>query len=286
MNSMTGHGRGTASVRGVRAVVECSSVNRRQAEVVFSAPRDLACLEARVRDRALARVSRGRLVVNVAVELPAGGAGVLDPARARAYLAELRALQRTLGIPGAVPLETVLAGPGVVRSGGPAADPWPAVAKALDAALEDLLAMRAAEGANLRRPITRDAKALGALPRKVRPHAAKLPARHRAALLERLDRARLPITPADPRLAAEIVLFAERCDISEELDRLGSHASQLAEKLAGTGPVGRTLEFLLQEIAREWNTIGAKSPDTTVSRFVVEAKTLIDRLREQLANIE
>jgi uncharacterized protein (TIGR00255 family) len=284
MNSMTGHGRGEASVRGVRAVVECSSVNRRQAEVVFSAPRELAGLEARTRARVLERVSRGRLVVNVAVDMPAGGAGVVDAVRARAYLKEIHALQQALGLGGEVSLETVLAGPGVVCSGGAAADPWPAVAKALDGALDSLLAMRATEGSNLLRPIARDAKALASLTRKIRPLAAKIPGRHRAALLERLKRARLPFDPADPRLAAEITLFAERSDITEELERLDSHTAQLTAKLREAGPVGRTLDFLTQEIAREWNTVGAKSPD--LSRFVVEAKSLLDRLREQLANIE
>lgn len=286
MNSMTGYGRGESTLRGLRAVVECSSVNRKQAELVFSAPRELLALEPKVRAHALSKISRGRLAISLSVESDTGSGGTIDKDRASAYMKEIRALQKLLGLSGAVSVATVLAGPGVVRTPGATDDPWPAVSKALDAALVAMLAMRASEGAHLARVLSRDAKALHKLASKVRPYADKVPARHRTALLARMVRAKLPLDASDPRVVTEIALFAERCDITEELERLESHSLQFVEKLKEDGPIGRTLEFLAQEIGREWNTVGSKASDTTISRFVVEAKALLDKLREQLANIE
>lgn len=272
---------------GVRASAECSSVNRKQAEVVFVSSRDAMGLEPLVREEVLARISRGRVTVSLELS-PAirSSTAVIDHDRAKAYLAELRALQKHLGLPDGPAFETVLSGPGVLRTQTLPGDPWPAARRAISSALDALLTMRAKEGGNLARGLARDARLLASLATKVKPIAARVPARHRAALLDRLARARLPVDAADPRFIAEAAIFAERCDVSEELERLASHAVQFREKLAAEGPVGRTLEFLAQEMSREWNTLGAKAADAEISRFVVEAKATLDRLREQLANIE
>ena len=116
--------------------------------------------------------------------------------------------------------------------------------------------------------------------------APRVPKRQRESMLRRLESARLPLDILDPRLATEIAIFAERCDITEELERLESHFAQSRQNLAADGPVGRTLEFLAQEMGREWNTAGSKANDAEISRLVVDAKAELDRLREQLANIE
>jgi uncharacterized protein (TIGR00255 family) len=114
----------------------------------------------------------------------------------------------------------------------------------------------------------------------------KVTASYRETLHKRIERAGLSLTADDPRLAAEVAIFAERCDITEDLERAASHIAQFREKLDAKGPVGRTLEFLAQELGREFNTLGSKSAHTTISRLVIEAKSELDRIREQLANIE
>lgn len=288
MKSMTGHGRGDAAAKGVRAVVECFSVNRKQGEVSVAVPRELSWLEPHVREDVLKRVARGKVQVSVSVErAPGEAASLIDERRAAEFLRQARALQKKLGLAGDIGLQTVLAAPGVLKTDGDDdRDILPAVKKSLAAALDDLLVMRTREGAHLKKELTRCATRMAVLVKKVRARAPQVPKRQRENLLRRLEAAQLPIDALDARLATEIAVFAERCDITEELTRLESHLVQLRENLDSDGPVGRTLEFLTQEMGREWNTTGAKANDAEISRLVVEAKSELDKLREQLANIE
>lgn len=288
MKSMTGHGRGDVAVKGVRAVVECFSVNRKQGEVSVAVPRDLSWLEPHVREDVLKRVARGKVQVSVAIESASGEAAqLIDERRAAAFLQQARALQKKLGLSGEISLETVLSAPGVLKSESTDThDILPAVKKSLAAALDDLLVMRAREGGHLKKELTRCATRMATLVKKVRTLAPGVPKRQRENLQRRLEAVQLPVDILDPRLATEIAVFAERCDITEELTRLDSHLVQLRENLDSDGPVGRTLEFLTQEMGREWNTTGAKANDAEITRLVVEAKSELDKLREQLANIE
>jgi len=160
------------------------------------------------------------------------------------------------------------------------------VKRALGSALDGLMVMRGREGANLKKEISGTITRLAGRVRSVRVLAPRVPKRQRENLLRRLESANLPVDVMEPRLAAEIAVFAERCDITEELARLESHLVQFREYLAASGPAGRTMEFLTQEMGREWNTIGSKANDAEISRLVVEAKSELDRAREQLANIE
>ena len=288
MKSMTGHGRGTATASGFRVVAECFSVNRRQGEVAVVAARELAWIEPRVREEVLKRISRGKVQVSISVERALRSASAfIDRRRAAEFLREARALQKELDIAGAISLETILAAPGVLRvdeAGGP--ELWPLIERALGGALEGLLAMRVREGAHLKKALARDVAGMSVLVRRVRILAPRVPRRQREILLRRLQSARLPMVILDPRIAAEVAVFAERSDITEELTRLESHLSQFGELLERRDPVGRTLEFLAQEMGREWNTAGAKANDAKISLLVVEAKAKLDRLREQLANVE
>lgn len=288
MKSMTGHGRGEAAAKGVQAVVECSSVNRKQGEVSLTAPRELSWIEPHVREEVLKKIARGKVQVNVAVsQTGESSSGLLDPKRAAGFLREARALQKTLGLQGEIRMETVLAAPGVLKSCEDAMrGMWPVIRKALHQALEDMLVMRAREGAHLQRDLRGSSVRLGSLARRVRPLASRVPGNHRKSLLKRLRAANLPLDLSDARLLNEVALFAERADITEELTRLESHLAQFAGALASGGPAGRKLEFIAQEMGREWNTIGAKAGDAAISRLVVAAKTELDRLKEQLANIE
>jgi uncharacterized protein (TIGR00255 family) len=288
MKSMTGHGRGAIVAGNLRVVAECFSVNRRQCEVALATSRDLAWIEPRVREEVLKRISRGKVQVSLAVEhLPHSAPVLVDRRRAAEFLREARSLQKELALGGEISLETVLAAPGVLKTDDvEGRELWPAVRRALGLALEGLLVMRVREGAHLRKDLLRAVARMSTLLKRVRALAPRVPKRQRAALLRRLHSAKLPADLLDPRVVTEIAIFAERCDISEELTRLESHLAQFREQLDGDGPIGRTLEFLSQEMAREWNTVGAKANDAEISLLVVEAKAELDKAREQLANVE
>jgi uncharacterized protein (TIGR00255 family) len=288
MKSMTGHGRGTAGARNFRVVAECFSVNRRQCEVALVTSRDLAWLEPGVREEVFKRISRGKVQVSLTVEHPPQSAPVLvDRRRAAEFLREVRALQNELDLPGDISLETVLSAPGVLRTEDTQqGELWPLVRQALGQALEGLLAMRVREGTHLKKELLRAVARMTTRLRRIRALAPRVPKRQRAALFNRLQAARLPVDLLDPRITTEIAVFAERCDITEELARLESHLGQFGDHLESNEPVGRTLEFLAQEMSREWHTAGAKANDAEISLLVVEAKAELDKAREQLANVE
>jgi uncharacterized protein (TIGR00255 family) len=288
MKSMTGHGRGTAVARNFRVVAECFSVNRRQCEVALVTSRDLAWLEPGVREEVFKRISRGKVQVSLTVEHPPQSAPVLvDRRRAAEFLREVRALQNELDLAGDISLETVLSAPGVLRTEDTQqGELWPLVRQALGQALEGLLAMRVREGTHLKKELLRAVARMTTRLRRIRALAPRVPKRQRAALFNRLQAARLPVDLLDPRITTEIAVFAERCDITEELARLESHLGQFGDHLESNEPVGRTLEFLAQEMGREWHTAGAKANDAEISLLVVEAKAELDKAREQLANVE
>jgi len=290
MRSMTGYGRGTATLDGRQIAVELSSVNRKQAEISLSLPRALLELEPRVRDEINAHISRGRLTVAVGLHHKAGKRGsAINLEAAKAYRKHLDALRKELKLAGEVTLDHVLRGPGVIDSDDIEIDTdeaWPPLGKALKAALEQFVKMRQQEGealaADLRKrtlAIQRHVKTISVLAPKVMEH-------HRGSLLERAAKAGLEIGENDERLLKEIVFFADRSDISEELTRLRSHLDQFFGQLAKDEPVGRTLDFLLQEMFRETNTIGNKANFLAISQIVVGMKTELEKLREQVQNIE
>jgi uncharacterized protein (TIGR00255 family) len=281
MTSMTGHGRGEASTKAWGAVVECHSVNRKNADVVFHSDRNLAWLEPSIRERVLAKVARGRVQVNLLLSCRENGtAHFFDEKRAAA-------LAKKLGLAGGITLADVLAAPGVARAAEPDTETARAIVlQALDKALEGLCSTRRTEGAALKKALSKGADQLAAIVRKIAPQAKRVVKLHRDSLAKRIGRAGLGVSADDPRIATEVAIFAERCDTAEELERAASHIAQFREKLAADGPVGRTLEFLAQELGREFNTVGSKSQDAAISRLVIEAKSELDRIREQLANIE
>jgi uncharacterized protein (TIGR00255 family) len=285
---MTGHGRGEARTKTCTAVVECHSVNRKTAEVVFHSDRNAAWLEPSIRERVLETIARGRVQVNLSLSCSIGGStSFFDEERASAFVNQARRLQKKLNLDGGITLGDVLSAPGVTRAVEPdGTDAREAATTALIEALKGLSATRAREGEVLRKVLAKSADRLASIIKKISPLASKVAATHSDTLRKRIERSGIHLSIDDPRLAAEVAFFAERCDITEELDRTSSHIAQFREKLVAKGPVGRTLEFLTQELGREFNTLGSKSTNITISRLVIEAKTELDRLREQLANIE
>src|ERR1700677_226567 len=290
MRSMTGYGRGTATFDGRQLAVELSSVNRKQAEIVLSLPKALLELEPRVRDEINAHISRGRLTVVVGLHSKDGKrkAAVNAPA-AKSYRDELEALRKSLKLAGEVTLDQVLRGPGVLDSADVEIDSdeaWPALRKALKAALEQFVKMRQSEGESLAVDLRKRTLAIQKNVKTISVLAPKVMDHHRGSLLERAAKSGLEIHDNDERLLKEIVFFGDRSDISEELTRLRSHLDQFFGHLSKDEPVGRTLDFLLQELFRETNTIGNKANFLAISQLVVGMKTELEKLREQVQNIE
>lgn len=290
---MTGYGRGEGVQEGFKVTVELSSVNRRQGEVSVYLPRELEALESRVRDEIHRRVARGRLTVRIALHATNGswtGRVRLNQALARAYARELRRLARDLKLADAPSLEVLIRAPGVLQAEENLTDSdafWPAVAQALKKALDGLVRMREREGNHLARDLQKRVGLLRKSVERVRRHAPEVLKRYEAHLRERIRSAGLETPgPDDERLLKEVVYFADRSDVSEELTRLESHFQQFDDCLKTAEPVGRTLDFLAQEMNREVNTIGSKANDSLISREIVTLKAELEKFREQVQNVE
>jgi len=291
MRSMTGYGRGEADVRGAKFSVELNSVNRKQSDIVINLPRDLAELEPRIRQAINENISRGRTNVIVSFHTGVNGARnlALDTELARSYHEAMRALQKELNAPGEITINTVLQAPGVMRvpeQSLSAEEAWPAVDRALHIALADLIKMREREGKHLAKDLIHRLKAIRKNLKDVRALHPDVVKKYRETLLDRIEKAGLPIAATDERLLKEISFFADRSDVSEELTRLESHLAQFAHHLRRNEPVGRTLEFITQEIFRELNTLGAKANDAVISQRVVACKAELEKIREQVQNLE
>jgi uncharacterized protein (TIGR00255 family) len=288
---MTGYGHGETDYNGTKFTVELNSVNRKQSDIVINLPRDLAALEPQIRQTINENISRGR--TNVVVSYHNGSSGprklALDVDLARFYHDAMRALQKELNAPGEITIGAVLQAPGVMRAPEESIDSsraWPAIERALRSALNELIKMREREGKHLAKDLIRRLKAMRKQIKEIRGLHPEVVKKYRAALLERIQKAGLPIASDDERLVKEISFFADRSDVSEELTRVESHLAQFAHHLRRHEPVGRTLEFITQEIFREFNTLGAKANDAGISQRVVVCKAELEKIREQIQNLE
>jgi uncharacterized protein (TIGR00255 family) len=292
IRSMTGFGAGRAEQGGEAVAVEVRSVNGKFCEVRARLPRELSALEPAIGKAVKARIARGAVDVTVRREGAAGLAGALPEVNlplAAAYAKALRELQSELGLAGDLRLADLVGLDGVVALGEHAPDTGDAESatlSALDRAVTALEEMRGREGESLARDlrarlgtVENNAEAIRELsPRSVEAYRDRLTAR-----IAELSRG----TPAEPaRLAQEVAFFADRVDIAEELTRLASHLLQMRALIDSGGPVGRKLEFLVQELNREVNTVGSKSQNAAIATRVVELKAELERIREQVANVE
>ncbi|MBW7908755.1 MAG: YicC family protein [Kiritimatiellae bacterium] len=292
IRSMTGCGRATAQKEGLHAEVEVSSVNRKQLDIVLSLPRSLSILESRIHDEIARVLSRGRVSVNVVVRYSAREAGhevVLNESLARAYLSTLRKQANKLQVRDDLGLSHLLSLPGVLHVRSPeenAERSWTVLQVALSKALERLDRMRQKEGAALARDLQARVKVLETLANEISELSPAAVVRFREALKGRLASMRDELGISDERLEREALLFADRSDITEETTRIASHLKQVREWLRGTQPAGKALDFLAQELNREINTIGSKANDAAIAQRVVQFKTELERLREQVQNIQ
>lgn len=274
---------------GGKVTVEIRAVNHRYLDVRTRVPHEAADLGPLLEHLARARLSRGRFDVTLRLGAALSAAAVLDRERARTVLAELRSLRDEIAPGQDVPFWMIALVPevfvsplareeGTVRA---------AVTLAFDRAVAALDEMRQTEGASLARDLANRLGRIESLVAEVKSKSLGLVEGYRRKLAERVKQIRDALDFAvDPaRLEQEIVLYADRIDVTEELTRMGSHIEQF-KTLLDQCPVGRKLDFLLQEMTREVNTVGAKTPDAAVAHLVVELKAEISRMREQVQNVE
>lgn len=292
IRSMTGFGAAEGPIGGARVSVELRSVNHRFFNPSLKLPSALSKWEGDVREALRQRVARGHLTLFARLVREETALGGVDEARFAAYAADLKRLQEAHGLGGTVDVATVLRMPDVLRvvqddealESGTVAELLAVVGAAVDA----LEAMRRAEGARLAAVI---AERLALVEAAVGRIAARAPERteaHRTRLRENVERLAGGVAVDPQRLAQELAILADRLDVGEELDRFASHIAACRETLSATGaePVGKRLGFLLQEMLREANTTGSKANDAPMLQDVVAIKEELERIREQVENLE
>jgi len=292
IRSMTGYGRKEVTGDGIHGSIEVRSVNNRYLDIQVKTPRSLAALEPRVKKTVQDRFSRGRFDVFIVRNGEQERAGRLthDEALAAQYIGILRDLKERFSLSGEVDLSLVAGFQGLITVTEEKEDIeaiWQLLAQGLGQALDELDGMRSVEGQALVKDMLRRLDILASLMKDVQMLSPLSVENARKRMAETLTRL-LNEQPDPVRLAQEIAILAERTDVTEELTRLSSHIAQFHSMLAGaTGePVGRKLDFLLQEMGREANTISSKAMDAQISYHVVNIKAELEKVREQVQNIE
>jgi uncharacterized protein (TIGR00255 family) len=291
LRSMTGFGASSAEEGDFALRVETRSVNHRHLQVKSRLSGDFSFLEGDVERLVKKRLERGSVSVYLSSSCSSPDIAVLDVEAAARYRAQLDDLARRLSLDRALSLDALVGLPGVVthRENGEARAEalGSRVLKLIDEAIGRLVEMREAEGRSLEEDLRKNGTAIERIVARIERRMPQVVREHQRTLRRRVTdllENRQGLSQTD--LAREIALLADRLDVSEEIARLKSHLTQLVEFLDRGGAIGRKLDFLVQEIFREVNTIGSKCSDATVTHWVVEAKTLVERLREQVQNVE
>ena len=288
LRSMTGFGKGTATAPdGTVLVVELSAVNRKQLELRFSMPQEFAAWEPEARKAISAKVSRGSLLVRVNVSQSASGLADLNRERLEALIQLCKEYSAEEKNP--VDVAALLSLPGIFGSSEnrDASAALPALNVALEQALAGFNAMRECEGTALQQELGGRLNGLRDLLAKIEPQTADLADAAKAKILARLADEKLPVDLNDERFLREVLYYADRSDVTEEVTRLKSHFGQFDRFLSETPEsAGRSMDFLLQEMFREITTLGNKAGSSGVSPHVVAFKTELEKLREQVQNVE
>lgn len=291
MRSMTGFGRGEATANGWTVDAELAGVNRKQLDIVVTLPAGLTELESGVRGILAESTSRGRIGLKVNLSHTEGNETrlVVDKGLARQYVEAAKNLSDENGIDMRLTAADLFRAPGIFKVDEEGADPEQ-IRDALDAAvkhaLEQLVRMQTEEGENLRSDLLSRIEAIVADVEAIRKIAPDVPRQHRENLHRRLSESGVDIDLDDERILREFAVFSERSDISEELTRIDSHVGQFRSYLQSDEPVGRSLDFLCQEFNRELNTIGSKANDAGIAQRIVDAKTELEKIREQVQNVQ
>ena len=293
MLSMTGFGRAeSVSGNGVLLTAEISSINRKQLEVRIIAPQDFLPLEAVARKTVAAFFNRGAVQLRLTLRNCAadGSSGIdIDEAALDELIDGALDARRRAGLTEDVAVETLMSLPGVVSSAGSPVDD-PAFAgifeETVARACAECRKMRETEGAALREDLRCRGELLKGVLAKLEVECAKLPEIAKKRLMQKLAEAGVPVNPDDETLIRELLFYTDKADVTEELTRLKSHFAQLDSFLESSQPMGRSLDFLAQEFFREINTLGNKAASPTVSPLTVAFKSELEKMREQIQNVE
>lgn len=289
MKSMTGYGRATAEIAGFSLTVQVSSVNRKTLDLTLGMPEEWEALEAPLGELVRKYASRGKVHLDIELTGDKSASATWDEKSAEVALQRLRAFAEKQGVtfePAAELLWQIASAQRTAAELPASETAQPVVTETVTTALRAFAAMRAKEGEALLIDFLRRSELVHRLVETIAARAPQVPANYREQLNKRLREAGLELDVNDERVLREIALFADRCDVTEEITRLRSHFEQFATLLKSEGEIGRKAEFLLQEIGREVNTIGSKANDLTIARAVIELKNELERIREQMANVE
>ncbi len=292
VRSMTGFGRGNCNESGKEFTVEIKSVNHRYIDFYIKLPRQIAYLEERVREVVAKSIFRGKVDIFISFEDRSEDSKnvMLDEALAGAYIQAVESLKDKYGLKDDISVSLVSRFPDVLRIEKTEDDEeqlWSILNKALEAAVESLVQMREKEGNELRMSLLQKADYMENIISQITNRSPEVVIEYKQKLENRIKELLNQQTVDENRIAMEVAIFADRCSIDEELVRLGSHLLQLRDILSiKKQPVGRKLDFLVQEINREINTIGSKSNDIVITKNVLELKSETEKIREQIQNIE
>lgn len=291
LRSMTGFGRGEAVFGEKKIAVEVRSINHRFLDVSVRLPKSLFALEREIKKLVASYTSRGKVDVTMQCDSLQGSGitfQVHTPA-ARHIYAALQQLQRDINLPGDITVLSLLTFKDLIfkeaEDSGNESSFWEACRPPLVQALESLQQMQTAEGTEIGRDIQQRLKEVAALAERIEARLPEALAARKQALQQRVQALCEGVEPDPARMLQEIALLADRCDVTEELVRAKSHLKQFGQWLNTQEPVGRKLDFLVQEINREVNTIGAKVADSDISLTVVEIKNEMEKIREQAQNV-
>lgn len=291
MNSMTGFGRAELTTRLGKFTTEITSVNNRFLELSVRLPRFFFALEPKVRQAVSGKLKRGKVHLFVGFEAPEGTTEryPINRTAAKSYYLQLAALKKELKLEDEIRLSDLLMLPetSAVEMIGLDIDRyWPSLKRSVDKALSDMVAMRKQEGLAMARDMTKRLRAIERLTKKIITKAPLAVAQYRQRLSDRIEEL-LARSLGDPaRLEEEIAIFAEKADIAEECTRMLSHIDQFRTTMKLSGPIGKTINFILQEMNREANTIGSKTSEISITRAAIAVKDEVEKLRELVQNVE
>ena len=290
--SMTAFARAEMEENGLQIRTEIRGYNSKNLDISLRLSAGWLALEETVKRAIAEKVDRGRIEISLQMADRSEKALTfdIDEAKASAFHQALLKLQRTLGLPGEVTLSMLAGTPGIIKPSETLRDPeadWPHIRSCLDQALTDLLAMRRQEGIFLEKDLNDRLNTVDSALEEIQTAAADLPKRYRERLVERIAAlTEGQISLDETRLAQETALLADRSDISEELVRAESHIHQFRQIMADEKEAGRKLNFLLQELNREFNTMGSKAGNAPIAHRIVAVKSELEKMREQVQNVE
>lgn len=290
IRSMTGFGRGTFEIEGREYTVDIRSVNHKYSDISIKMPRTISYLEDKVRKHVLTSVTRGKIDVFISMQdfSEKGKEIKLNRELAKAYISELRSLAEETGVDCKINVIDVSRFPDVlnIKDEENEEQVWNELKVCLDTALENFVLMRETEGNRMKEDIKERIRKISLLVSEISQFSAGLIDEYILKLNTRVKELMATDVVDENRLAQEIVIYSDKISIEEELTRLNSHMSQFLDLIEKDSPIGKKFDFIVQEMNREINTIGSKSGSLEITNRVIEIKTELENVREQIQNIE